>query len=157
MIKKIGNAFLFCTLITMGFQTPAVTPKNQNSQKNWYDHFVFNDPNFTFEFIRTLGYAYEKGADLGESVATAKKITDGDFDSWYRAWLATAERIARVATTADQQQHTVTAREAHFRASNYYRTAGFYMDAPQNRAKSIAAYQQSKDHFLKAISSLPYI
>lgn len=84
MIKKISKHMCLCILILISFKAVALTPQNQN----WYDNFIFHDPSFTFEFIRTLGYAYHKGADLGEAVATAKKITDGDFDSWYKALLA---------------------------------------------------------------------
>lgn len=142
-----------CILILISFKAVALTPQNQN----WYDNFIFHDPSFTFEFIRTLGYAYHKGADLGEAVATAKKITDGDFDSWYKAWIATAKRIENIAIKADKQNEIVTAREAHFRASNYYRTAGFYMIDSKDRAKSISAYKKSKENFLLGISSLPYI
>jgi esterase/lipase len=127
------------------------------SPSNWYDDFIFKDPSFTFEFIRTLGYAYEKGADLGEAVATAKQVTDGDFYSWYKEWLHTAKRIENVGLQAEKKNNIATAREAYFRAANYYRTAGFYMDAPADRTKSIMAYQKSKDLFLKAISSKPYI
>ncbi len=150
MLRKL----FFCVVFFVSLQASAVTSQ---SPVNWYDDFIFHDPSFTFEFIRTLGYAYEKAADLGESVATAKKITDGDFHSWYDAWLDTAKRIEKVAIKADQQRQIATAREAHFRASNYYRTAGFYMIDPKDRAKSISAYQKSKENFIEAIASLDYI
>jgi alpha-beta hydrolase superfamily lysophospholipase len=128
------------------------TPKT-----NWYDDFIFHDPGFTFQFIRTIGYSYEKGADIGESVATAKKITNGDFNSWYQSWLATAERIEAIADTAMQQQHSASAMGAYLRASNYYRTAGFYMVKPEDQNKSLKAYQKSRHDFHQALYSLPYI
>jgi len=152
MRNKLSKLFIIFTAVSV--QALAITPNNQS---NWYDNFIFHDPNFTFEFIRTLGYSYEKGADLGESIATARKITDGDFNSWYESWLNTAKRIESLAITADQQKQMVTARETHLRASNYYRTAGFYMVDVKDQDKSISAYDKSKENFLKAISYLPYV
>lgn len=121
----------------------------------WYKNFQFHDKSFTFEFIRTLGYAYSGAADLGESVATANKIKDGDIHSWYQQWTATADRLYQLGN--NMQGHEVSARQAYFRASNYYRTAGFYMDAPADRNLSISSNQKSKEAFLKAINSLPYV
>lgn len=138
--------------------TSSATPvKPEDVKTNWYDNFIFKDPSFTFEFIRTLGYTYEKGVDVGEAVSTAKKITDGDFNSWYKEWLYTAERVEKIGEQAKQNGHDVSAMEAFFRTSNYYRNAGFYMDSPANQAKSISSYSKSKQNFLKAISFLPYV
>ena len=150
LLRKIFCAFLLLFSISNAFailQAPS----------NWYDQFMFKDPSFTFEFIRALGYTYEKGADIGESISTAKKITDGDVNSWYQAWTDIAKRIENVAKVAQDKGDIVTAREAFFRASNYYRSAGFYMDSVANRPKSIASYNQSVTTFTKAIASLPYI
>lgn len=135
----------------------AASGTSENKILNWYDNFIFKDPSFNFQFIRTLGYTYEQGADIGESISTAKKVTDGNFNSWYEAWLETAKRIENVAQIAQQNGHAITAREAFFRASNYYRSAGFYMVETDSRPKSIASYNKSKETFMKAISSFPYI
>lgn len=124
---------------------------------DWYDQFIFKDPSFIYQLIRTVGYTYEKGADIGESISTAKEISDGNFDSWYQAWIKTANRIETVAKTAEKNKNSVTARNAFLRASNYYRTAGFYMDAPADRAKSLSSYRLSKENFLKAIFYIPYV
>lgn len=131
--------------------------QSQSPSKNWYDHFIFKDPTFNFEFIRALGYTYQKGADIGEVVATAENIQDGDFQSWYNAWLATAQRIENLAIKAQNEGNQTSAQEAFFRASSYYRSAGFFMDAKADRAKSISTYAKSRENFLKAIASLPYI
>lgn len=147
---------LFAFFILMSAICNGATVSTKNIP-NWYDSFIFKDPTFTFELIRTLGYAYEKGADIGESISTARNITDGDFASWYQAWTKTANRIEKVGQTAQASGNMVTAKEAFFRASNYYRTAGFYMVAPANQPKSIASYNQSTKMFLKAISFLPYV
>src|SRR5262249_54546440 len=54
---------------------------------------LFDDPLFDGQFLRILGHIYYGGADIGECILTARRITPGDFDSWHREWVATAERI----------------------------------------------------------------
>jgi esterase/lipase len=135
-------------------------PTQQNNvtqQTNWYDDFIFRDPDFAFEFIRTLGYASAGAADLGECVSTARNITDGNIYSWYQQWLYTANRLNNFAASMQAQGDFNSAREAYFRASNYYRTAGLFMVAERDRPKSISAYAMSKQTFLKGISYLPYV
>jgi hypothetical protein len=56
--------------------------------------FLFDDDTFSFETLRTTGFANYFGADLGEVLATAALITDGDQASWHREWKATAGRVA---------------------------------------------------------------
>ena len=46
----------------------------------------FKDESFAFEFVRNLGFMYYGGSDLGEMIATAGRITEGDFESWFREW-----------------------------------------------------------------------
>ena len=44
---------------------------------------VFRDRAFSFQLLRTIGHTIHGGADIGECLATAVRITDGDFESWY--------------------------------------------------------------------------
>lgn len=107
-----------------------------NDTKNWYQDFMFKDESFTFEFIRTLGYAVSGAADLGECIATARSIQDGDIYSWRDRWVETSQRMQTFARRMESQGEVVSAREAYFRASNYYRTAGFFLDAPQDHEQA---------------------
>jgi hypothetical protein len=43
---------------------------------------AFKDESFAFEFVRNLGFMYYGGSDLGEMMATAGQIKEGDFESW---------------------------------------------------------------------------
>ncbi|WP_153815670.1 alpha/beta fold hydrolase [Streptomyces sp. SUK 48] len=88
--------------------------------------FLFEDESFSFETLRAAGFANEGGADLGEVVATAHNIAEGDEEAWLREWKSTAERVHAIGTHALAQGHRVSAREALLRASSYYRTAEFY-------------------------------
>jgi hypothetical protein len=54
--------------------------------------FLFDDESFSFESLRAAGYANYGGADLGEVIATAAGIAEGDEAGWHRSWKATAER-----------------------------------------------------------------
>lgn len=121
---------------------------------NWYDNLLFKDKSFSYEFIRTLGYTYSGGADIGEAIATGKKIANGNIDQWYTAWFSLADRLYHLADSFVKNQHTTSASEVFLRSSNYFRTASFYMDAPQNRLKAVDAWQRSRLAFLKGISNL---
>ena len=96
--------------------------------------FMFdNDEAFSFETLRAVGYTAYGGADIGEVMATAARITPGDWESWHREWLALADRIATIADHSAADGHAASASSAYLRASNYYRTAEFFLrDDPAN-------------------------
>ncbi|AQT78877.1 dipeptidyl aminopeptidase [Mycolicibacterium litorale] len=96
--------------------------------------FIFDgDESFSFETLRAVGYAAYGGADIGEVITTAARITPGDWESWYRQWRALADRIAGIADGCAAAGHPVSASSAYLRASNYYRTAEFYLrDDPRS-------------------------
>lgn len=90
--------------------------------------FMFDtDESFSFETLRAVGYAVYGGADIGEVMATAARITPGDWDSWHAEWRALADRIAGIADTCAARGHAISASSAYLRASNYYRTAEFFL------------------------------
>ncbi|MCD4783401.1 MAG: prolyl oligopeptidase family serine peptidase [Candidatus Eremiobacteraeota bacterium] len=129
----------------------------EQTPSNWYDGFIFQDDCFVFEFIRVLGAAHGGGSDLGECIQTALRIKDGNDMSWFLEWSRTANRINDLAKKFEKEGHVVSARSAYFRACNYYRSAGFYMHAPEHRAKSIITWSNSVECFKRGIASLPYI
>src|SRR5258708_20024289 len=89
--------------------------------------FLFGDESFSFETLRTTGFAAYGGAALGEVLTTARQIGEGDEASWHQAWKATAQRVAKIGEHALASGHRVSAREALLRASNYYRTAAAFL------------------------------
>ncbi|RDI65203.1 alpha/beta hydrolase family protein [Nocardia pseudobrasiliensis] len=88
--------------------------------------FLFEDESYSFETLRTAGFACYQGAELGEVLVTAARITEGDDESWLREWKATADRVNAIGRECLVGGRRVSAREALLRASNYYRTAEFY-------------------------------
>ena len=81
--------------------------------------FLFDDETFSFETLRSTGFASYFGADLGEVLATAARIKHGDLASWQREWKATAGRVAELGERSLAAGHRISARENLLRASNY--------------------------------------
>ena len=65
----------------------------------------------------------------------AERVKPGDGESWYREWRALADRIA-IADECAADGRAASASSAYLRASNYYRTAEFFLrDDPWNDAR----------------------
>ena len=84
---------------------------------------VFQDREFQFAFERALGASYRRAADVGEALATAGRIADGDADSWLHEWTSTAGEVWVAAGHARRGGHRVTALSHFRRAATYYATA----------------------------------
>jgi alpha-beta hydrolase superfamily lysophospholipase len=115
-------------------------------------HLVFEDQTFSFELLRTISYAPYGGADIGECLATASQIREGDFESWYEHWSKTARRVHALADSALQQGKRVSAREAYLRASNYYRTAEFFLHGNPHDPRILATWGTSRTTFRQAVT-----
>jgi alpha-beta hydrolase superfamily lysophospholipase len=105
----------------------------------------FTDQTFSFELLRTASYGLYGGSEIGEVLATAKQIREGDFESWYVAWQGTAARIEALAAHALHEGHRVSAGQAFLRASNYYRTAEFFL-APDDPRRMVT-FEKSRTTF----------
>lgn len=117
--------------------------------------FLFEDESFSFETLRTAGFASYGGADLGEVIVTARAIPEGDENAWLTQWEATADRVAKIGEKSLAAGHHVSARQAFFRASNYYRTAEFFKRAnPVNDADVARLSGRSTQTFIQAAQLL---
>lgn len=117
----------------------------------------FQHPTFAFEFLRVLGESTYGGADINECFLTAARIQDGDYESWFQEWNRTAHRLRAIAEDCRARGHEVSAREAFFRAANYFRCAEFFMhmDIGTDDPRALETYDQSVDCFRRAIQWLP--
>ncbi len=108
----------------------------------------FTNQTFHFETLRSLGYMQSGGAEAGEVLETVKLITEGDVQSWYAAWSATA---ARVAGTAEGMLDPISNSGALMRAHNYQRTAEFLLlpDDP----KRPPSWEKTKAYFCQALAA----
>ncbi|MFP3869119.1 MAG: alpha/beta hydrolase family protein [Desulfobacteraceae bacterium] len=111
---------------------------------------VFKDPQYSFQTLRALGYAVSGGADVGEVLKTAYSIREGDDDSWYREWRKTADHCARTGERFRAQGRKISARQEFFKASNYYRTAEFFLHTNPKDPRIVSVWQKSRDSFRKA-------
>jgi pimeloyl-ACP methyl ester carboxylesterase len=84
-------------------------------------------------------------------MATAARITSGDWESWHQEWKALADRIAGIADECAAKGHAVSASSAYLRASNYYRTAEFYLrEDPANDPRVAAMSARAIETFRAA-------
>src|SRR5215471_3062983 len=111
---------------------------------------TFKDQAFSFELLRAIGYAPYGGADIGECLATAGRIKEGDLESWHVEWRLTADRIRAIAEEALAKGHATSAREAFLRASNYYRTAEFFLHVDPGDPRILAMWRASCSCFESA-------
>ena len=82
------------------------------------------DSTFQYELLRVLGLSRDRGADIGEVLNIAPRITPGDFESWYEQFNQLADHV-RSGAQAQPDRFRVSVRNAMFRAASYYRAAGF--------------------------------
>lgn len=119
--------------------------------------FAFDDPSFDFEALRAAGYADFAGAQLGEVLAVASRIPEGDTGAWCREWTALADRVHELACSALDKGRRVDARESLLRAHNYYRTAEFYLrDDPGHDDEAARLYRLSQETFARAARLLDH-
>jgi hypothetical protein len=96
------------------------TAATTNNRRNVMSQLFFTDPGFEFETRNILGQVHYGCGDVGEVLATAAAITDGDDSSWVAHWQELARRVEAIATTAQSRGHQASARNAYLRAAAYY-------------------------------------
>ncbi|WP_433432876.1 alpha/beta fold hydrolase [Nonomuraea sp. CA-141351] len=91
---------------------------------------------FHFEAVRALWSSPFNGADYGEVVSAVSRVRPGDFESWHRQWT----RLAMTAyARGEQLSDRVSRGKALLRASNYMRTAEFYLEPGDPRRMNCAS------------------
>ncbi|MFC4651401.1 alpha/beta hydrolase family protein [Lactococcus nasutitermitis] len=113
---------------------------------------IFNDSTFSFELLRTLSYAPYGGADIGEVLTTGYAIKEGDFESWYNEWLKTAERTLKQAKSFENSGQLLSAGEIYLKASNYYRSAEFFLHGNPDGSRILSTWRKSRESFRKGLS-----
>ena len=120
-------------------------------------HVHFDDAQFDFQTLRLLGSAASGDAEAGEVLSTANRIREGDFESWTVEWLQTAQRVHAIAEQSRERGHEVSAREAYFRASNYYRAAEFYLHGNPGDPRITDVSRTARTCFEQALSLTPLV
>lgn len=114
-----------------------------------------DDQQFWFETLRALGHTAYGGADVNEVISVSQRIPAGDYEAWYREWRALAERIEGEAR--QRVRHPISARDGFLRASNYYRSAEFFLHGAVEDARARQVYDKSVACFHEAIARMPLV
>jgi len=116
----------------------------------------FQDPIFQAQFIRTIGHATSKGAEIGECLQVGSLIADGDRESWYEERTNQALTVLKQGDSSATNKHHVSARCAFLRASNYFRSASIMLeDTPQDPRVNESWFMQA-EAFKKALNHFHY-
>ncbi len=111
---------------------------------------AFKDPLFDAQLLRTLGHASYQGSTVGECLAAAVEIKDGDRESWHRAFNKLADRSFAAAEASEERGHRKSAEHAFLRASSYYRAAFiFHLEAPLPDL-ALRGYRRQREAFSRA-------
>jgi dipeptidyl aminopeptidase/acylaminoacyl peptidase len=97
-----------------------------------------------------MSHTVYNGADIGECLNTGYRIKEGDDESWYREWLKTAQFTEKIAEKSLTKGHNVSARDTYLRASNYYRTAEFFIHQDPDDPRILELSSKSCECFQKA-------
>ena len=103
---------------------------------------------FDFQLVRAMGTQTYGGAEVGECLSTARKITNNDAESWYTEWEAIGSRVAALGDGYLTRGDRVSAREAFQRANSYYRSAEFFLERHDPRHR--ATWEKARGSFQKA-------
>lgn len=106
-------------------------------------------PEMNFMFTMILGAAVYGGATLGECYYAANKIKDGNIESWVQAFNELAVHVERQGRLALSTGHRSSARDAFFRAANYYWAAAKYTVHRHPGYKSL--WQKSRNCMRQAL------
>jgi pimeloyl-ACP methyl ester carboxylesterase len=117
----------------------------------------FEDPLFEdFTVSLVLGLTSHGGPELGEVEATCARIVDGDDESWYTAWRATADRLVQAGDASAQRGHGVSAREAYLRACVCYSAAYHPLFGVPVDPRLLEAFRFQRTAFDKAAALLQW-
>lgn len=107
--------------------------------------------------LRAFSYIGQQGADFGDCRSTISRIPDGDVDAWALEWNATAERMLALAEESVHFGDRVSARDAYYRASNYFRVIQYPLYGYPVDPRLTAAFENEVAAFLKgaALSDFP--
>jgi alpha-beta hydrolase superfamily lysophospholipase len=111
---------------------------------------AFKDELLDAQLLRVVGAALYGGSDVGECLATARRIRESNLGSWYAEWGKTADAAAELGEREQSAGRTETARLAYLRASSYYRTAGVMLMGTPLDARLVASNTRQTETFRQA-------
>lgn len=110
---------------------------------------------FSFILSGVLSTAGGGDAATGEVLRAASQITPGSFESFYSEFFFLAEAVHNMAVSADASKFRVSAKDAYFRISKYYRAADFYLLGNWSDSRLATLWDSQLADFASAIALLP--
>ena len=115
----------------------------------------FHDEDFQFGLETVLAGCYRRAAAIDEVVATARRITDGDPDSWLDEWMATAGAIWSAAVEAEQAGRRLLALAGYRRAATYYAAALHRVDHSSEPERQLAIWRRQRACWERSVDLSP--
>src|SRR6201992_3751655 len=111
----------------------------------------FDDVAFDGQLQRSVGKADAGMVNVGECLAIAEQITEGDRDSWHQAWSGSAPELVARGDQARSAGHRLSARNVYLRAAEYFRQAFFFHREDLDADKLKRAFADSVSAFHSAL------
>jgi hypothetical protein len=103
----------------------------------------FSDADFDFETRATLGRVANGAGNVGLVFATLDQITDGDAQSWFDAWTATASTLAARGDDGVKRGQLATASWAMLTAASYYAKALAMVDGLADQSALLPTFPRA--------------
>jgi hypothetical protein len=113
---------------------------------------IFKNEDFEFGLSIALGSTYSDQADVGECLAVAGRIKNGDADSWVREWTAAGGHAREIATKAESGGHRVSARQAWLRAATYFSIATYQVSGAKQGDSFEELWGEHRDCWDRAVA-----
>jgi hypothetical protein len=104
----------------------------------------FADADFDYEARIVLGAAASGVGDVGLVLAALDQIADGDSQSWFNAWTATASGLAARGDRALERGHLATAGWAFLAAAEYYAKALVFIDGLADQSVLLPTFREHR-------------
>jgi hypothetical protein len=113
------------------------------------------DPDFREQLATLLGQAHHGGCDSDEVLATARRVTDADVDSWVLEWVWTAGNTWAAANAALSSGRRHAAAALYLRATGYYAAALSQIAGSSERDRMPALWRRHRACWERAVCCVP--
>ncbi len=120
-------------------------------------NFALDDPEMDGQLQRTVTAAYSGSADIGEALATARRVVPGDYASWHAQWNALAQKSFEAGEASERGGHPVSAARAYLRSTEYWRQAIFFIRHDLDDARLQQGWRAHRQAFRRALPLLPWV
>jgi hypothetical protein len=113
------------------------------------------DDSFHFEILRAFAIATYHGSDIGEVLTAARAIEPSKITTFSNAFGALLSRVLARAEAIDSTKYPISARDAYFALSTYFRSADFYLHGNKDDPRINELWDKQTYASDRAITLLP--